>query len=236
MNMRKLLLVSIAAIVLSASLNACGKKLPDPVERKDGYAWIPIADTAFLVPEKTWLKGYGRKATDGSIDSFDLHVTAPDVQPWSPAVNEQMYPALGPGKRVDVVVRKDSNLLAGQYEYFYRPPQSRWGGMLDEVESDQQVNGLRKFRDPIMSQTTIYEHIENDRVKYFIYCDEDNDPPQRQFCHLSFPWNKAIYVELTFTRNYLPNTIRMAEKITEKLKEFEAAGHAYQLKLPSNQN
>lgn len=127
MNMRKLLLRTVIAIVISVNLNACGKNLPDPVERKDGYAWIPIADTAFLIPEKTWLKSYGRKSTDGSVDSFDLHVTAPDVQPWSEAVNEQMYPPAGPGQRIDVVVKDDRELLAFQFERFYVPPQSRWG-------------------------------------------------------------------------------------------------------------
>lgn len=230
MKMRKLLLAFTAAIVLSVSLNACGKKLPDPVVRKDGYAWIPIADTAFLVPEKTWLKGYGRRSTDGSIDSFNLHVTAPDVQPWSEAVNQQMYPPLGPGKMVRVEVRD----IGENYDYlsrrFHQVPQSRWGHSrsLKETISDLEADGLRKFLDPSWTRTVFYERIENDRVKYFIHCDEDKDPPNRQFCHLSFPWGKGVFVELVFTRNYLPHSVRMADQIAAKLKEFEAAGHAYQ--------
>jgi hypothetical protein len=226
MKMCKLLSRAFIAIALSVSLSACGKKLPDPVERKDGYAYIPIADTAFLIPEKTWLKSFARKSTDGSVDSFVVHVTAPDVQPWSQAVNDQMYPPLGPGMRVDVWVRDAHEVLASQYELFYRPPNSRRGGVLEEIYSDLADYGLRKFSDPITNRTIFYERIENDRVKYFIYCDDGKDPPHRQFCHLSYPWNRAIYVELTFTRNYLPSSIQMADKVTAKLKEFEMAGHA----------
>jgi hypothetical protein len=233
MSMRRLLLLAAAATVLSASLTACGEKLPNPVERKDGYVWIPIADTAFLIPEKTWLKSFARKSTDGSVDSFVVHVTAPDVQPWSEGVNDQMYPPLGPGKRVEVNVRHDANLTAGQYEYFFRPPNSKWGGKLEEMSSDLADYGLRKFRDPIMSKTIFYERIENDRVKYFTYCSENTNPPQRQFCHLSFPWNKSLYIELTFTRNYLPNSIQMADTVTAKLQEFEMAGHAYHADTPA---
>lgn len=235
MNMRKLLLNSVIAIVFSVSLNACGKKLPDPVERKDGYAWIPIADTAFLIPEKTWLKSYGRKSTDGAVDSFNLHATAPDVQPWSEAVNEQMYPTLGPGQRVDVVVKDiRGEPLASQYESFYTFPQ-RWAGhILEEVNSDFTAHGLRKFRDPQWNDPVFYLRIENERVRYFIRCDENNNPPHRQFCHLRFPWSRAIYVDMVFTRNYLPYSIQLAEKITAKLKEFEAAGRIYQRNLTLN--
>lgn len=229
MNMRKLLSSAVIAIVLSVSLNACGKKLHDPVVRKDGYAWIPIADTAFLVPEKTWLKGYGRRSTDGSVDSFNLHVTAPDVQPWSEAVNHQMYPERGPGKMVRVEVRDISGEpLASQYEKYYILPRY-WGGrLLEEIESDLNSSGLRKFRVPQLNDPVFYLRIENERVRYFTRCDEDKDPPNRQFCHLRFPWSRTIYVELVFTRNYLPHSVLMANQIAAKLKEFEAAGHAYQ--------
>ncbi|MBU1775933.1 MAG: hypothetical protein KJ899_04765 [Gammaproteobacteria bacterium] len=237
MNIRKLLLSSVVAIVFTVSLNACGKKLPDPVERKDGYAWIPIADTAFLIPEKTWLKSYGRKATDGSVASFHLHATAPDVQPWSQAVNEQMYPALGPGKRVDVDVRDISGeLLFNQYEDFFKLPRY-WGGeLLEEGPADIEINGLRRFRAQHSSDTAFYLRIEKQRIRYFIRCDEDKNPPHRQFCHLRFPWSRALYVDLVFTRNYLPSSIQMAERITAKLKEFESAGQAYLHNQPFNQN
>lgn len=236
MNMRKLLLRTVIAIVISVNLNACGKNLPDPVERKDGYAWIPIADTAFLIPEKTWLKSYGRKSTDGSVDSFDLHVTAPDVQPWSEAVNEQMYPPAGPGQRIDVVVKDDRELLAFQFERFYVPPQSRWGESfpLQEVPSELASNGLRKFRDSSSKNTVFHERIENGRVKYFIYCDDGDRDVFHQDCHLSFPWGKTIYVNLSFTRNYLPYSVSIADQIAERLKEFEAAARAYQKQPASN--
>ena len=225
------------AILLSVNLGACGKSLPNPVEHKDGCTWIPIGDTNFLIPEKTWLKSYARNSTDGLVSSFNLHATAPDVQPWSQSVNAKMYPPAGPGQMVDVEVRQDGNLLAGQYELFYQVPQSRWGGLpLEEVQSDLAAQGLRKFRDTRMKFAVIYEHIEGGRVKYFIDCNENQNAPNHQHCDLSFPWGKTIYVGLSFTRNYLPHSIQMAEKVTAKLKEFETAGHAFQRKPSSNKN
>lgn len=227
MKMHKLLLRAFVAISLSVSLNACGKKLPDPVERKDGYAYIPIAGTAFLIPEKTWLKGYGRKATDGSVGSFSLHVTAPDVQPWSQEVNAQMYPPRGPGQRIDVVVKDDREILAFQFEQFYSQPQSRWRSPLTEIKSDVESDGLRKFRDSALKDTVFYERIENGQVKYFIYCNDGGRDVFHQHCHLSFPWSTTAYVDLSFTRNYLPHSIRMADQIAAKLKEFETAARTH---------
>jgi hypothetical protein len=235
MNMRKLLLTTLISIALAAGLSAC-KKLPDPVVRKDGYAWIPIADTAFLIPEKTWLKGYGRKSTDGSVDDFRLHATVPDADPWSENVNAQMYPPAGPGKRIDVFVKDDRETLVFQLAQFYKPPQSRWKSSLIEVTSDLESDGLRKFRESGPKGTVFYERIENDRVRYFIYCDDDGGYIDHQFCHLSFPWGKTLYVDLKFTRNYLPHSIRMVEQITAKLKQFEAAAHSHQPNPTSNRN
>lgn len=234
MKMRGLMLVT-AVIVLSASLIACGKKLPDPVERKDGKVWIPIADTAFLIPEKTWLKSYARKSTDGSVDTFIVHVTAPDVQPWSEAVNDQMYPPLGPGKRVDVWVRDISGEpLFNQYESFFKLPRY-WGGeLLEEVPTDVENNELRRFRAQHSSHTAFYLRVEKERVRYFIDCNENTNPAQRQFCHLRFPWSRTLNVDLVFTRNYLRSSIQMADKITEQLKGFEMAGRAYHAMSPKH--
>ena len=102
-----------AALVLLALLAGCGdrmpslqawgqaaielvqlftrKPLPDPVQSKDGVAYIPIDDTAFLVPEETWLRGYSRNSTDGLVANIALHASVPDVQPWSPERNDAMY-------------------------------------------------------------------------------------------------------------------------------------------------
>jgi hypothetical protein len=224
MNVRKSLLAVVAVVALVTSLGACGNKLRDPVERKDGSAWIPIADTAFLIPEKTWLKSYGRNSTDGMVSSFNLHATAPDIQPWSEAVNAQMYPKYGPGDLVSVDVREARDLLVG--DYFYQVSQSRWRAALEEVPSDLAANGLRRFREPNWDKTVFYERIENERVKYFVYCEEKKYL-SNPYCHLSFPWNKAIYIELNFPRRHVPYSIQMAEKVTAKLKEFEAAARYY---------
>ena len=117
-----------AALVLLALLAGCGdrmpslqawgqaaielvqlftrKPLPDPVQSKDGVAYIPIDDTAFLVPEETWLRGYSRNSTDGLVANIALHASVPDVQPWSPERNDAMYWKAGPGLSLRIDIRR----------------------------------------------------------------------------------------------------------------------------------
>lgn len=233
MNMRNLLLAVVVAIALSVSLNACGKKLPDPVERKDGYAWIPIADTAFLIPEKTWLKGYGRKATDGMVSHIGVHATAPDVQPWSQAVHDQMYPKLGRGAITEIDVYHTWDYMFF-HERFPKFPQSIWGGGdLIEEPSDLAEKGLRKFRErrvtdgKLQTGTVFYEYVQNGKVKYYADCDDDGARlGGDDQCHMIFPYAGKFRVTLTFRRVYMADSVRMADKVLEKLNEFEMAGRA----------
>mgnify|MGYP003608082265 CR=1 FL=1 len=120
-----------------------------------------------------------------------------------------------------------------------------------EEPSDQVAQGLRKFREiwtfykdeaseakairqwgkdfveerrrdtgkPMMS-IVYYEYIENDRVKYFIYCGGDS------VCHLRFPWGHTLMIDIHLDLFVLPHAVAMADKISDKLREFEAAGLA----------
>jgi hypothetical protein len=266
-----------AALVLLALLAGCGdrmpslqawgqaaielvqlftrKPLPDPVQSKDGVAYIPIDDTAFLVPEKTWLRGYSTKLTDGSVGSITLHASVPDVQPWSPERNDAMYWKAGPGLSLRIVI--EGNDAGTHRDNFHKVPGSRmsWAEFIEEP-SDQAAQGLRRFRQswgiypekdaekdtrqfgaefvermrghngkPMMD-TVYYEYIQNDRVQYFIHCD-DGDGGLFHICHLSFPWARSLMVDITFARRDIKNIVAMADKVSERLREFEAAGQAH---------
>ena len=261
-----------AALVLLALLAGCGdrmpslqawgqaaielvqlftrKPLPDPVQSKDGVAYIPIDDTAFLVPEKTWLRGYARNSTDGSVGNITLHASVPDVQPWSPERNDAMYWKAGPGLSLRIDIQGNR---AEVHLHFHEVPHSRqWDGQFIEEPSDQAEQGLRRFRrswgeypeedaakdkarfgadfvermrshngKPMMD-TVYYEYIQNDRVKYFIYCSDGDG--LFHICHLSFPWARSLMVDIEFARRDIKNIVAMADKVSERLREFEAAG------------
>ena len=230
------------------------KPLPDPVQSKDGVAYIPIDDTAFLVPEKTWLRGYARNSTDGMVGNITLHASVPDVQPWSPERNDAMYWKAGPGLSLRIDIQ--GNDAGAHRDNFHKVPGSRmsWAEFIEEP-SDQAAQGLRRFRrswprykeenaekdtdqfgadvvearrrdagKPVMD-TVYYEYIQNDRVKYFIYCNDGDG--LFHICHLSFPWARSLMVDIEFARRDIKNIVAMADKVSERLREFEAAGLAH---------
>lgn len=232
------------------------KRMSDPVERTDGMAYIPIDDTAFLIPEKTWLKGYSRNSTDGLVGSITLHATIPDVQPWSQARHDEMYWPAGPGKKLEIRIYGDS---ASQVRNFPDVPRSiRQRSDFIEEPSDQAAQGLRRFRElwtyklgtaelekhrkefgdeqvnrllakdgtPDLS-TTYYEFIEHDRVKYLVDCTDDKGV-LFQSCHLKFPLARSLMVDVHFVRDHLRHIVSMADKLSARLHEFEAAGLAHQ--------
>ncbi|HRM62620.1 MAG TPA: hypothetical protein PLZ14_01645 [Acidovorax temperans] len=227
------------------------KPLPDPVQSKDGVAYIPIDDTAFLVPEKTWLRGYARNSTDGLVANIALHASVPDVQPWSPERNDAMYWKAGPGLslRIDI---KGGRVSAPDFDV---PRSQRPHGEFIEEPSDQAEQGLRRFRrswgeypeedaakdkarfgadfvermrshngKPMMD-TVYYEYIQNDRVKYSIYCSDGDG--LFHICHLLMTWTPTVAIDIEFARRDIKHIVAMADKVSERLREFEAAGLAH---------
>ena len=264
-----------AALVLLALLAGCGdrmpslqawgqaaielvqlftrKPLPDPVQSKDGVAYIPIDDTAFLVPEKTWLRGYARNSTDGLVANIALHASVPDVQPWSPERNDAMYWKAGPGLSLRIDIQGNR---AEVHLHFHEVPHSRqWKSQFIEEPSDQAAQGLRRFRrswgiypekdaekdtrqfgaefvermrghngKPMMD-TVYYEYIQNGRVKYSIYCSDGDG--LFHICHLLMTWTPTVAIDITFARRDIKHIVAMADKVSERLREFEAAGLAH---------
>lgn len=253
------------ALVALLTLSACDRSpaLPNPVESKDGVSYIPIDDTAFLIPEKTWLKGAARNSTDGMVCCITLHATIPDVQPWSKERHDEMYWKAGPGKKLDISLNGDS---AGQVERFYRIPQSvHSASSMVEEPSEQSAQGLRKYRSlwvpydesnavrdakrygddfvksmretsgkPMMNDA-YYELLENGRMKYFISCNEGHKG-EFERCDLFFPVSKTVMAEVHFVSDHLKYVVSMADKLSAKLQEFQTAGLAYRAAKSMNTN
>jgi hypothetical protein len=132
------------AVLLLASCGQDGKRQVDPVVRDNGYAYIPIDNTAFLIPEKTGLKSYGRNMKDGLISTISLHATIPDVQPWSPERHDEMY-AHFVGRHLDILIVGDRGYLQ---KHFHEVPHSTmFKTKFMEEPSDQVDQGLRRFRE-----------------------------------------------------------------------------------------
>ncbi|WP_255989898.1 hypothetical protein [Chitinolyticbacter albus] len=189
----------VAMLLIIMSVVGCERsaapRFSDPVKRKNGVAYIPIDNTALLIPEKTWLKGYARNSTDGLVSSIALHATIPDVQPWSEARNDEMYWQVGPGKKLEIAIKGNN---ASQIRLFSHAPSSIYSeDEFVEEPSDQAGQGLRRFRmlwtykpkpaeldelrkefgadvvDQLVAKhgspklnTVYYESIESGRVKY----------------------------------------------------------------------
>lgn len=244
--------VLMLCLVLGAVACKESPRLPNPVESKDGFSYIPIDDTAFLIPEKTWLRGYGHNSTDGRVASITLHATVPDVQPWSQARHEEMYWPAGPGKKLEIYIKGGGSRAPD----FYVSRSKRPPGEFIEEPSDQAAQMLRRFRrlwlpyneensekdtaqfgaelveamrrdagTPQMD-TVYYEFIERERVKYFIYCS-DSKGGLFQSCHLLIPWTPTVMVDVLFVRDHIRDIVAMADKLSDRLREFEIAGLAY---------
>lgn len=258
MSSQCLIVLAFASLAMLPCLSGCGRSPSsasvDEVITRNGVVYIPIDNTAFLIPQKTWLTGFSRNATDGTVGHIGLHATVPDVQPWSKARHEEMYWPAGPGKKLEIHVYSDR---ADQAQFFHHFPESVFhNSEFIEEPSDQVAQGLRRFRKlwsyfkdkrdeenalrqfgsesvensrriagtPMMD-TVFYELVENERVKYFIHCTENRDA-LFQDCHLLFPWSRTLMVDVTFQRDYIPDIVAMADKLSAKLHEFEKAGLA----------
>lgn len=238
---------------VNSAKKSATERRANPVESKDGLSYIPIDDTAFLIPEKTWLKGYGRKSTDGSVASITLHATVPDVQPWSQERHDEMYWSAGPGKKLDIYIednRRDSILV------FENTLDS--SGRHIEEPSDQAAQGLRQFRalwlaygeerakedlkkygadfvksmratsGSPMKDRVYYQFIVDGRTQYRISCDDQREKTQLWMdCQLIFPIGRSLMVRVVFLRDHLEHIISMADKLRARLIEFEKKGLAY---------
>jgi hypothetical protein len=165
----------------------------------------------------------------------------------------QMYWPAGPGKKLEIYIFGDRGDQVRQFPFV--PNSVRQSFEFIEEPSDQTAQGLRRFRElwlpyseedakeglmkfgpehvearrrsagkPKMA-TVFYEFIEHDRVKYFIYCSDGKGGIFKS-CHLMFPLARTLMVDVHFVRDHISDIVSMADRLSERLREFEHAGLA----------
>lgn len=227
----------------------------NPVESKNGLAYIPIGETAFLIPEKTWLKSYGRNASDGAVSTIILHATVPDVQPWSPERNDEMYWKAGPGKKLEIYIEENKgygDAISRFNETLHSSPRhveeqsdqasqglSRFRRIWSEYDEaraqedlkrfgPEHVESMRKSAGKPMKDTVYYQLIVDGRSRYNIRCDDERESTQLWMdCSLSFPIGRTLMVRVVFLRDYLVQIVSMADILRARITHFESNGRAY---------
>lgn len=223
--------------------------------------YLPIADTAFLIPRRQWLKNYST-VSKNQVSLIQLEVS-PHILPLSSNVreNESNY-FISTNK---IIINIESHWRSSDIERFSQPPNSFLSSsvLLIEEHSDQKAQGLQRFRrvfrdhqyssEEVQDQSkttdkkfflnedgkyyhidkkhTDYMLIENNRVKYFISCDNIEDV-EKERCYLYFQRGKKLMIQIVFVKKLLPNAVDFANKTTERLNEFEVYVKTYQNHFP----
>ena len=104
---------------------------------------------------------------------------------------------------------------------------SEIGASTDSKEAKYEAIGRRnKDGDILFTNTVYYEYIENEKVKYFIHCN-DGPGPIWDLCHVSFPWGRTLMIDIEFNRDDISNIVSMAKKVEVRVSEFEVAANQY---------
>lgn len=80
-----------------------------------------------------------------------------------------------------------------------------------------------------------YELLEENRMKYFIRCTEGS-AGLFEGCHLYFPVSKSVMAEVHFVSDHLRQIVSMADRLSAKVQEFQAAGLAYRAAKSASTN
>jgi hypothetical protein len=210
----------VAGSVLLAS-SACGKNLPDPVTKANGIATIPIDGLVFVIPERTWLKGYSRNSTDGLVYGFTLHAVAPKVEPWSPESNEKMYKVPGWGTRIEIRISSNEG----------RPFIKQTAPWIEQTTKGChfQRSKMHSVENIVYCETEYerrFAYVEGDQFRYQISCDSYKVKAAEKFptdpeCRLRFFYGDKLSVHVVFAERYFPHAFDMARAIEAKLIEFD---------------
>ncbi|ELV07212.1 Hypothetical protein F387_02031 [Wohlfahrtiimonas chitiniclastica SH04] len=231
-------------LALLVLVTACGPKVLEPgiYDKELHSTYMPFGDTAFLIPNETWLKRFAVNAATKEIDYIQLHATV-DGQPWSEKVHDRMYPGGGfQGDRLEVVIKFHSpyeiEKRKKRIKRFKTVPYSiedgdEWISILSSYQGWKTYQRLRKSS---IGRSTynpiIYVFEENDEVKYLMgdFVGEK----------IIFAYNDYALVEILFSPfrqdEQMARAIQTAEFFRSKLSEFEQAGLEYQKKLNQQQN
>lgn len=108
-------------VVLLVLITGCGPKvLESGIYDKELHStYMPFGDTAFLIPNETWLKRFAVNAATKEIDYIQLHATV-DGQSWSEKVHNRMYPGGGfQGDRLEIVIKFRSHYTIDKEKRIY---------------------------------------------------------------------------------------------------------------------
>lgn len=213
----------LAPLVAMISLGACGRDLPNPVIRQDGVTIIPMVGRTFVVPDKTWLKGYYRRSTDGLVAGFSLHAVAPNVEPWSPERNHGMYRVPGWGNRIEIDVSRVDQEPLWTLENWERPT-SGCKFVPSTLFAPREVVQCESF------SRRLYMDVAGGRVNLFITCDSDAYKKKiaesgfatSPYCSINYRYAEHIYVRMVFSERYVGSAFDITESVNRNLKRFES--------------
>lgn len=218
---KKTLVLCLTLLTVVLGNVACNRDFPpDPVKRQDGFAVIPFDGTVWVIPEKTWLKGYGR-SVDGTVAHISLHAKAPEIAPWSEALHKTMYPEIGWGEITWIDLSERDTDVVGRLTK--SPPTLAGVPLIKSDEQQYEIYGLTKYHQEEPYSFEYFVHVRDQKVTYLVSCPRDSPAPFPS-CSLYFPWRAHIEVKLTFPQVYLKQSVEMADRVAKKLSEFEAAG------------
>ena len=232
--------VRVILLALLILVSGCGPKVLEPgiYDKELHLTYMPFGDTAFLIPNETWLRSFAVNKGSGEIDYIKLHATI-DGQPWSEKVHDRMYPGGGfQGDRLEIVIKFRSH-----YTIEKRKEYIQWFKTLPY--SIKNNNSFKEVVSPYDGWKT-YENISNTSyrggVTYnpIIYVFEESAEVKYLMDDLlgekiTFAYNDYALVEVLFSPfrqdEQMARAIQTAEFFRSKLSEFEQVGLEYQQKL-----
>lgn len=234
--------VRVIFFALLVLITGCGPKVLEPgiYDKELHSTYMPFGNTAFLIPNETWLRSFAVNKGSGEIDYIKLHATV-DGQPWSEKVHKRMYPGGHQGDHLEIVVKFDSSDTIKErkekVKRFKTSPYSLEDGdeWISIPSSYQGWESYQRIRKSSIGKSTyspiIYVFEENGEVKYLMgdFIGEK----------IIFAYNDYALVEVLFSPfrqdEQMARAIQTAEFFRSKLSEFERAGLEYQKKLNQQQ-
>lgn len=216
----------LAPLVAMISLGACGRDLPDPVTRKDGMATIPFDGRTYVIPEKSWLKGYYRRSTDGTVAGFTLHAVAPNVEPWTPERNHGMYGVPGWGNRIEVRVSSRDGY----------PPGKQTPASFERSIPDCKFSLSSRFPDQQTLECENTKTLEtivvlDNAIRYTMQCDSQQEVirwlkqmPSQFYdpnCSMFIRHMPQFRVQIVFAQRYMNDAFRITRTVERLLESFE---------------
>jgi hypothetical protein len=206
-GLRRFIWTVLLAVLMAGAITGCGKSVPNPVDQTKDPVHIPFGDTVFVIPKKTWLKGYSRHSTDGLVSHISLHALAPNVEPWSPAANDRMYHGFRWGDRIEI------DLSDSEYE---RKVTEKIVSETESCEFTQSpLHNDKNIRFCENEYHKVFGYLKSDYFKYLVVCDQ-SDPCRAHFAH-----RNKYSITATFSSRYIKQAFDISSKVESLLLQFD---------------